>query len=122
MANARVTKKDYFNMINDVIAQSGDPRADEMQAFIAHEIELLSRKSSNVTMTRTQKENIAVMDTIRDVLADSDEPRTISELQVDSRLAEYSNQKLSALLRKMIESGDVVKTMNKKKAYFALAE
>lgn len=120
---AKMTKKDYFNMIDEIVMNSGDTRADEIHDFVTHEIDLLARRTSgNRGMTKTQKENLVVMETIHTVLSESEEARTISDLQTDIRLAEFSNQKLSALLRKMIENGEVIKTMNKKKAYFALAE
>lgn len=47
---------------------------------------------------------------------------TVSEMQKASEmLAGYSNQKISAILRKMIDNGTVVKTVDKKKSYFSLA-
>ena len=36
-------------------------------------------------------------------------------------LADYSNQRVSALLRQMIEANTVVKTIDKRKSYFSLA-
>lgn len=38
-----------------------------------------------------------------------------------SDLADYSNQRVSALLRQMIEANTVVKTIDKRKSYFSLA-
>jgi hypothetical protein len=37
-------------------------------------------------------------------------------------LGGLSNQRVSALLRQLVESGEVVKTIDKKKSYFAVAE
>ena len=46
----------------------------------------------------------------------------LTEIQAKSAvLSELSNQRVSALLRQMIEAGEVVKTTDKKKSYFALA-
>jgi hypothetical protein len=98
-------------------------------AFIDHEIELLDKKSSKSTLTKTQKENIAVIATIKDVLAEIGEPVTVSALLENESVATYtledgrkiSNQKLSAILKKMVDSGEVVKTYEKKKAFFSLA-
>jgi len=36
-------------------------------------------------------------------------------------MANYSNQKLSALLKQLVESNQVVKTVDKKKSYFTVA-
>ena len=47
---------------------------------------------------------------------------TVSEMQKASEmLAEYSNQKISAILRKMIDNGTIGKTVDKKKSYFSIA-
>ena len=47
---------------------------------------------------------------------------TISELQkLNSELAELSNQKISALLKQMTESGSVKREEIKRKAYFSKA-
>jgi hypothetical protein len=37
-------------------------------------------------------------------------------------LGQYSNQKLSALLKQMVESGTVTKIVDKKKSLFTIAE
>ena len=44
---------------------------------------------------------------------------TVTEMLTDSRLTGYTNQKISSMLRFMT---DVVKTTDKKKSYFSLAE
>ena len=46
---------------------------------------------------------------------------TSTELQeLDSEMANYSNQKLSALLKQLVEENRVVKTVDKKKSYFSI--
>ena len=46
---------------------------------------------------------------------------TIAEMKkVNDKLAKYSNQKLSAVLKRMIEDDIVVKTVDKRKTYFSL--
>ena len=46
---------------------------------------------------------------------------TIAEMKkVNDKLAKYSNQKLSAILKRMIEDDIVVKTVDKRKTYFSL--
>lgn len=119
MAEKRTTKKEYFAMVASVIEQANPTNKEELLAFINHEIELLGRKSAKSGQTKTQKENIGIMETISTVLADNDQPMTITELMKDSRLSDYSNQKLSALVRQM---PNVVKTTDKKKSYFSLAD
>ena len=110
-----MTKKEMFNLIATVNADNA-----EIVEFCNHQIDLLSAKSAKKTPTKTQKENEGIMDTIAEVLS-TVEKATVSEvISADDRLAGFSNQKISALLRKMVSDGRVVKTIEGKKAYFAL--
>ena len=116
----KMTKRDWFAVLAQMVDASD--YEEGAKAFISHEVELLERKSGKSTMTKTQKENIGIMTTIKEVLADLGKAVTISELMTDARLAGYSNQKLSALIRQLVKAGEVVRTEDKKKAYFSIAE
>ena len=119
----KMTKKDWFAVLASMVEASEMENKTEALAFIAHEVELLEKKSSKSGATKTQKENVEVMEKIKSALSEVDKAVTISELQaVNAAMAEYSNQKLSALLRKLVDGGEVVRTTEKKKAYFSLAE
>lgn len=112
----KMTKKEMFEMIKGVCAN--DTRIVE---FCDHEIELLTRKASKSTMTKTQKENEGIMEIIVNALKNLDNAVTITELQgACTELADYSNQKISALLKKLVDSNQVVKTVDKKKSYFSI--
>ena len=116
----KITKVEMFNMIMALDAVQANK---DMVDFIKHEIELLNKKASNKKATKTQEANVGIMATIKSALALADKPVTITELQsLDASLADFSNQKISALVRKLVESGEVVKTTDKKKSTFALAE
>ena len=115
MAN-KMTKVEMFNAIKAVEGLSQD-----MIDFIDHEVELLQKKAANKKATKTQQENVEIKAEIKSVL--TSEGATVTEIQAKSAvLSELSNQRVSALLRQMIEAGEVVKTTDKKKSYFALAE
>ena len=112
-----MTKKEMFATIATVNADNA-----EIVEFCKHEIELLeNRKTSKKGLTKTQKANEEVKAVILDVLAEAENPMTVSEMLADERLAGYTNQKISALLRLMKEDNKVVKTIEGKKAYFAVA-
>lgn len=121
MANSKMTKKDWFATIRAIVEGSGNEREDEILAFIDHEVELLNKKSSKSGQTKTQKENVGIMDTIKEVLVDMGKPVTITEMQADERLAGFSNQKLSALVKQLVAKNEVVRTEDKKKAFFSIA-
>ena len=117
----KITKRDNFNKLLTIREVAEDTQLVE---FINHELELLDRKSTSHSTAKTanQKANEEIKTKIVDALVQLGKS-TISELQAGSEeMAEYSNQKLSALLKQLVDSKQVVRTMDKKKAYFEVAE
>lgn len=120
MAN-KMTKKDYFNTIATIVANSQVENKEDIQAFISHELELLAKKSSKSGQTKTQKENEVLIEKVFDALAEVGSAVTITELQsANAEMGEYSNQKLSALMKKLVDAGRVIKTVDKKRSYFSV--
>lgn len=116
MAN-KITKKEMFTRIKAQVKDNA-----EMVAFIDHEIELLDKKASNKKATKTQEANIGIKSTILTVLEGA-KPMTVTEMQgASAELGELSNQKVSALVRQLVEAGKVVKTIDKKVSRFSLAD
>ena len=113
-----MTKRERFNLIATVNADNA-----EIVDFCAHEVELLdAHKSSKRGMTATQKANVAVKDAIVEALSTIGNATTVTDLIATSdALAGFTNQKVSALLRQLIEEKKVVKTIEGKKALFSLA-
>ena len=117
----KVTKRDNFNALLKIEEVASN---EQLVEFINHELELLDKKSASHTTAKTanQKANEEIKTKIVDALVQLGKS-TISELQAGSEeMAEYSNQKLSALLKQLVDSKQVVRTMDKKKAYFEVAE
>ena len=121
MANTKkVTKKDLFN---EVIALATENGRQDLIDFANHEIELLENKAGRTTLTATQKENENIKETILKELTRIDKAVTISDLQAQSQdLKDFSNQKLSALLKQLVDTKAVVKVTDKKKSYFSVAD
>ena len=116
MAN-KITKKEMFTMIKAQVKDNAD-----MVAFIDHEIELLEKKASNKKATKTQEANVGIKSTILAVL-EGGKSMTVTEMQgASAELGELSNQKVSALVRQLVEAGEVVKTIDKKVSRFSLAD
>ena len=114
--NKKLTKKDYFKELKGIVAEIG--RTDLVD-FIDHEVELLTKKGSKSTPTKTQIENELVKEKILATLVELNKFVTITELQdANVELANYSNQKISALLKQLVETEAVSRAVDKKKAYF----
>ena len=116
----KVTKKEMFGRLIE-LAQENE-RTDLVE-FCEHEIELLNKKASASGQTKAQAENEKIKVVIAEELTRIARAVTISELIKESEnLGQYSNQKLSALLKQMVESGTVTKIVDKKKSLFTIAE
>ena len=115
----KLTKKEKFAMLKEIVVDMGN---DMLVEFIDNEISLLEKKSSKSTQTKTQLENETIKDKIVEVLLELDKSVTITELQgANEEMATYSNQKLSALLKQLVEENRVVRVPDKKKTYFTAA-
>lgn len=116
MANKK-TKRDLFLEVREVVAGN-----EELVAFVDHELELLNKKTSTKS-TKVNEEQVALMEKIVNALNEIGRSVTISELQKENaEMAEYSNQKLSAMLKKLVDNKQVTKMVDKKKSYFTTAE
>lgn len=113
----RVTKKDYFEILKGVVA--GHDMEVELVEFLDKQIALATKKSG--TKTKTQKENEELVEVIYEALAKVEGKVTVTELQAsDETVGTLSNQKVSALLKMLVEAGRVEKTQEKKKSYFSV--
>lgn len=118
MENKKLTKREVFSKMLEVSEIASNELFVE---FINHELELLDRKSSKSTQTKTQVENEGIKNAIVESLERVAKAVTITELQeLDSEMTNYSNQKLSALLKQLVQENRVVKTVDKKKSYFSI--
>ena len=123
MTNTKMTKKDWFAILTTIVETSDVENKSDILNFINHEVELLNKKSSKSAPTKNQEANLEIMENIKLALAECGESVTVSELMAKSEeMAKYTNQKLSALLKKLVDSNEVVKTIEKKKSYFSIPE
>ena len=117
MANKKMTKRDYFTAI-----LSKYPLTDAEKAFVEHELELLEKKNSAEKKPTAQQ---IANDGIKTAILAGMTPNrlyTITEIQKEiPECAELSNQRVSALIRQMV-GNEIVRTEDKRKAYFSLAE
>ncbi len=115
-----MTKREMFVAIANLAEVQANP---EMVEFLNHQVEMLdARKSSGkTTLTATQKANLGIKEDIISALGDLDHPVTVTELiSSDERLENFKPQKISALLTQLKDEQRVVRTMDKKRALYAL--
>ena len=133
--NNKMTKKDYFAQVRSIIDSTDVENKSDILAFIDHEVSLLNKKASKTSAAKAEQHE-TLKAVILEVLADFARPVTITEMMSDNRLTSYeelnnegvvvrtktmTNQKLSSMVTKLKKEGKVVKTEEKKVAYFSLA-
>lgn len=121
----KMTKRGYLAEIKTVIEACDRADKEEIIEFIDHEIELMNKRnqsrSENRKPTKTQQANVELKKEIVNAVAEAEGPVTVSDLLTTETLKEYSSQKISALLKQLVTEGEVVRTEDKKKAYFSIA-
>lgn len=126
MTTKKMTKKDMFNeIINLMNGKTSAVTNDEIINFCNHEVELLNKKSSSGSgkPTKTQLENEKYKEYILATLTEVDRPMTISEIMENCEgIAGLKNQRVSAIVTQLKNAHKVVRTEEKKKAYFSIAE
>ena len=115
MATTKTTKREYINRILTYVH-------DEDKPYLLNVLALLDKKST------AEKKPTAVQVANEGIKADIAEGMvantlyTVTDIQKGiPACAELSNQRVSALLRQMVEAGVIVRTEDKRKAYFSLA-
>lgn len=110
MENKKMTKKQYFGVLLEIVKGNED-----LENFINHEIELLDKKATSGTKTKNQVENESIKVEILNALQEFGKAVSVTELM--GKVA-YSNQKLSALLKQLVEENKVERIEDKRKTYF----
>ena len=120
MEKNKMTKRDWYAVLVGIVEGSDYADKDGALDFINHEVELLVKKSGKTGKTKVQKENEVLIEQVFDELVTMNKPMTVTELQgVSEFLAQFSNQKLSALLKKLVDAERVDKAVEGKKSYFS---
>ena len=119
MENKKMTKMQKFEMLSQLDAVKSDPVLSE---FVAHEMELLVKKNSaEKKPTAQQVANASVQTAILNGM-ESGRAYTITDIIKEiPECADLTNQRVSALVRQLVDSGAVVRTEDKRKAYFSKA-
>ena len=121
--STKVTKRERFSQLMEIVKASNVENSAELVAFIEHEVELLTKKNSRSGKpTKTQVENETIKAQIISALERVGKPMTVTQLLAESEFAGLSNQKVSALLTQLRKSGEVVRTIEKKVAFYSLPD
>ena len=114
----KMTNKKAINYVIDTFG--AELPADVMEK-LTNMKESLNKKSASRKSTKTQEENKAYAEVVTRILDDAEKPMTITEiLKADETFADLSNQKMTAIVRGMVNEGTVEKIKEGKKSVFTL--
>ena len=125
----KTIKRDFYNALivaADNGVDFGTITAEQMKAFAEHEIEILDKKKASAKANPNSKTtaNDELREKILNALAETpDRKYTITDMQKEFDFLEgKSNQSVTALVSPMVESGEIVRIEEKRKAYFKIAD
>jgi len=120
MAEKKITKRDNFTELRGIVENMG---REDLVAFIDNELDLLNKRASRKSLTKTQKANLELVEVVFEALGACTKAVTVTELIAASEnLAEYNTQKVTALLKKLVDAGRVVKVAEKGKTFYSIAD
>lgn len=119
MAN-KITKREVIGMMMNEVSIK---KNDVYMAYLQNELALLDKKAQNKKATKTQAENVGLKAIILDVLQVATEPMTVTDIQnSNADLKALSNQKVSALIKQLVDNNTVTKATVGRKSVFSVAD
>ena len=122
----KITLKENFERLAGVVKRANidETEKNELLLFINNRIEQINKKASGTSAK--EKENKALQDQIKvvllNLLAQQSEPINIATMLKVEPLSQYTNQRISAILTKLIAEGKVERTVIKKVPFLAIAK
>ena len=111
-------KMTIVEMYGAIMEKAQGVLSKEEIEFLQSRADLVAKKNATRKPTKAQAENEEIKDKILEFMSDK-VSRTVTDIMKGVGLE--SNQKTSALVRQLKESGLIVRTESKGKAYFTLA-
>lgn len=114
-------KMTYVQALEAVIARLDETEDDEILERLTALKDSLSKKRTN--KKKDNAENNALRDIVLNVLRDAKNPMTVTEIMKhDTRLIDFSNQKITSIVRSLVTDGEVEGIKDKRKSTFAIVK
>lgn len=118
------TQREFFSEIKEILMEGGH---DELVDFVNGRLEMLDKKASS--SKKVNVENDKLIEIVKNELAKVSKAVTVNDLIEQSEVIKnyvlengnhISNQKLTSLLYKLVDTKEVVQVKDKKKSYFSM--
>ena len=114
-------KMTYVQALEAVIARLDEIEDDEILERLTALKDSLSKKRTN--KKKDNAENDALRDIVLNVLRNAASPMTVTEIMKhDTRLIDFSNQKITSIVRSLVTDGEVEGIKDKRKSTFAIVK
>ena len=118
----KLTKRDHFNTLLQLPEVAANP---VLVDFINNELDLLARKNNSDNKKPSEKDiaNQGLKTAILEFATASGEQHTVTDfIKNVPACAGLSQQKISAMVRQMVEDGNLEKVIVKRVSYFRIPE
>lgn len=122
----KITKKGYFEMIEEIVRASDDSRVEDILNFIEHEKELLEAKrvKAQAKAEKTRNEGDELRKAVQSCL--TDEFQIISDIFTQIEGEDVTQPKVTARLNQLVKAGiaekEQVKTEDGKRMAYRLVD
>lgn len=122
----KITKKGYFEMIEEIVRASDDSRVEDILNFIEHEKELLEAKrvKAQAKAEKTRNEGDELRKAVQSCL--TDEFQIISDIFAQIEGEDITQSKVTARLNQLVKAGiaekEQVKTEDGKRMAYRLVD
>lgn len=123
MTKNKMTEKEIFALVGENAEAFGD-KAELILEWVEKHIGQLDRKYSSKSgkLNAKQLENLEIKNKILDHIRILSKPVRVMDISADSEFSAYTSQKLSALIKQLVDEGKLVRYIDKRITYFTIAE
>lgn len=111
----KLTIKEQYNMVIDALVEAG---REDLVPFIEGRIEVQDKKAAGKKPTEQQVANAALKTDMVDYMTANGGRYRAGEL---AKQFDTSTTRVSALLKQLVDGGEIVREVEKKVAYFSVA-
>lgn len=113
MENKKLTKKDYYGMLKDIILTSDVDNKEELEAFIDRQVEIIDNKAEKAKERAAEKkaEGDELRAAIKSVL--TEDYQSADDILVQLEGEDLSKAKIIARLTQLVNNGDAEKAQAK---------
>jgi len=110
----KTTKRQDFTSIVEILRQANRP---ELVERMENELKLLDRKNAN-KINKPSEADIKLTAQVLDIITNSNKAMTVTEIMFAVNDPTISNQKMSSICKKLVETGKIEKFKEKRVSYY----